>query len=94
MGGEIIFYGAAIFGGISFLYLLYCVFCISTRPYGLSTLLFSAVVGAWMSWGVQLHNVPVFFFTGFLLGAVVLGFHALLIRGLLSRSSKCKNSLG
>jgi hypothetical protein len=86
MGGEFIFFGAAIIGVCVLVFLCFRACIASARPYALPTFLFSSAIGIWMAWGKTFNNYAIFFFIGFLGGAIVFGAHAELIRILLSHS--------
>jgi hypothetical protein len=82
MGGEILFILLAVLGFIAFLYLAHKCTVISTRPYAISTLLFSIGAGFWIGYDSSLRNYPINFFIGFLIGFLIFWSHASLIKSL------------
>ena len=85
MGGEALFTIAAALGAAAFLYLVYRCWQASTRPYALPTLVFSVGAGLWSGYGTPLHSYYIFFLVGFLLGAVIFGLHAAIIKTLIAK---------
>lgn len=86
MGAEYLVIAAAAIGGGALLLLLYLSYKPATRPYALPTLLFSCAVGVWSAVGKPTANLHLHFAIGFLIGAVLFGLHAAIIRKLLRRS--------
>lgn len=88
MGGENLFIIAAMLGGAVLLYLAYRSLQSSTRAYALPTLVFSIGVGIWSAYDMPPHSYHIYFFVGFLLGAVVFHLHARAIKALLNHKEK------
>lgn len=88
MGGENLFIIAALLGGAMLVYLAYRSLRSSTRAYALPTLIFSIGVGIWSAHDMPFHSYHIYFFVGFLLGAVVFNLHARAIKALLNHKKK------
>lgn len=88
MGGENLFIIAALLGAAMFVYLAYRSLQSSTRVYALPTLVFSIGVGTWLAYDMPFHDYYVYFFVGFLMGAVVFDLHARAIKTLLNHKDQ------
>lgn len=88
MGGEKLFIIAALLGGAMFVYLAYRSLQSSMRAYALPTLAFSVGAGIWSAYDMPLHRYHVYFFVGFLMGAVVFDLHARAIKALLNHKDQ------
>ena len=86
MGAEYLVIALAFLGAGALLLLLYLTYKPAVRPYALPTLLFSCAAGGWFALGKSVANLHWNFAIGFLLGAVLFGLHAAVIKKLLRRS--------
>jgi uncharacterized membrane protein len=85
MGAEYLVFAAAALGGVALTWLLYLSYKASTRPYAIPTLLFSCLAGVWSALGKPTNHFHLHFAIGFLLGVVLFGLHAAVIKKLLGR---------
>jgi hypothetical protein len=85
MGGEVLVIAAAALGLLLFAFLLWRSVLRSTRPYAMPTLVLSCVAGVYGAWGRSPANVSLGFFIGFLVGAILFGGQAHVIKWLNER---------
>ena len=87
MGAEYLIIATAILGVVAVLLLLRSCFRQTERPYALPTLLFALATGFWAALGKAGPNLHLHFAIGLLVGAVIFGLHAWLIRTLIFRQA-------